>query len=202
MLLSPDCDLQDLRESPEELKDQAEDTSSKDPPSKSVRNSPLQEYLLPFLMIIQTSIYHKQLPKCGCWLRLWYFTSKLSLPRMLSAPTQIVSFILWKNPFTGYNVCNDVFVLSSLELLSLSFNSRVQQTPHLRSQPPLSLKTTMRRRYPWILESLPSTSPLKVSIPPYVFPPSIPVMCACYFRPLVSIKISVKWELSTMKKYK
>ncbi|XP_031427528.1 actin filament-associated protein 1-like 1b isoform X2 [Clupea harengus] len=30
-----DCDLQDLRESPEELKDQAEDTSSKDPPSKS-----------------------------------------------------------------------------------------------------------------------------------------------------------------------
>ncbi|XP_062392745.1 actin filament-associated protein 1-like 1b isoform X1 [Sardina pilchardus] len=30
-----DCDLQDLRDSPEELKDQAEDTSSKEPPSKS-----------------------------------------------------------------------------------------------------------------------------------------------------------------------
>ncbi|KAL2094870.1 hypothetical protein ACEWY4_009589 [Coilia grayii] len=30
-----DCDLQDLRESPEELKDQVEDTSSKEPPSKS-----------------------------------------------------------------------------------------------------------------------------------------------------------------------
>ncbi|XP_063059851.1 actin filament-associated protein 1-like 1b isoform X2 [Engraulis encrasicolus] len=30
-----DCDLQDLRASPEELKDQVEDTSSKEPPSKS-----------------------------------------------------------------------------------------------------------------------------------------------------------------------
>lgn len=50
MILLPDCDLQDLRDSSEELKDQVDDTSSKEPPSKSVRNTPLQEYLLFLLM--------------------------------------------------------------------------------------------------------------------------------------------------------